>query len=925
MASKGCRTILLETCLLLSALLAWGVTSPSHVRAQTDNPPEERELVSLDHPVFALLPGSGPLEAGSPATLWALLVDTDGLPVDKDVSISVKVDRGHIERFEQRKPGLYEVRLIPPPDSDNRPVAIEFRAVVDGVPVNQTFALPIRVPAKASLELSLAVRQLKLGRRHEVPFVVRGVRPDGLPIEAGDLVIRTNVGEVHRLRTIRPGRVEGVFVPTGIKTPLCVILAAFVGQGEDQVVAWRSIRIIGTPRIPVTTEPGSQAWVEVGSRRFGPVKVGSSGKVLIPVAVPPGISSVVVNARDAAGNTTRYSVNLSIPPFPRALLHIDREVYRVDETRPLVLTLILVEEDGSPSPLIQTAISATGGRLGGLVEVAPGTFRTVYSPPPEAGRHEVRVTVPLPGGTEQAYAAPVEVQVGIPARVALSVTPSSMRADDPPAEVSLKVFDTAGNPAPGVSPRAEVDFGTIGAFRSIGPGEYVAAYRARQILDAVERDASGMVRAKIRAWVDRLASDGPAVALSIVPDRMIVDGGGEPVTLTVTALDPWGAPVRGVPLTATVEHGDGDISRPQVTDVRGRADFLYRPGRSLGPVTVRVQSDKGGLEARTLLLQAGPGPVDPEFIDLLSELQGNPNLVLSAETEIVVRAGFVKKLQISAMPSFVYTGRGQSSRLRIRLEDYSGNAVVDPSIQVTADMGSVSDVRFTSDGVYTARYTPPVIARAAAVDIVHVTNPDGEYSGSTEIQVFRREGKVLAAVRLGYVSNFGAIGSPVVDLQGLLRVPRTKPDLYAGISASYYSFSAEGTTTIRYDLFPLHLFACLRSQTGRFTPYGGAGPILGLALVGTPLPTSYLPGSSAETIGETDVQSIASQWQMVRALGVFPGFGALLGLEVGLGPGGMSIEAAISWIKGRNVLDDLVGGTDNLGGLVLRAGYVAHF
>jgi len=909
----------------VALLLAWGFwlfLPGTGVAQETEG---TGNLTPLDHPVFVLLPNVPPIKPGFRVTLWFLLVDTDGLPVATDVAASVKVDQGQIERFEQRRPGLYEVLYSAPREAGPRQAAIEIQAVLDGVPISQTFTVPIQVSGEGSIDLTLRRSHLTLGRDMELPFVIQGVRPDGVPLEAKDLTVRTSVGDVQRLRTVKPGRVEGVFVPTDIKTPLVAILAAFVGEGEEKAMAWRSIRVIATPRIPVATEPGSTAWVEVGRRRFGPVKVGPSGKVWIPIEVPPAISSVVVNARDAAGNTTRYSVNLSIPPFRRALLHLDREEYRVDEARPLGVTLILVQEDGEPASLMEATLSATAGRLGGMVEVAPGTFTTAYFPPAEPGLQEIRARVPLAEGAEQVYTASVEVRVGTPARVELAVNPTNMRADDPPAEVSLKVFDKAGNPATGVIPKAEVDFGTIGRFRAIGPGEYVAAYRPRLNIDAATRDSSGLVHVPIRAWVERVAGDGPAVELSVVPDRMIVDGGGASVTLNVTALDRWGVPVRGIPLTAVVEQGDGRISQPQVTDARGRADFLYHSGVQLGPVIVLVRSDRGDLAARTLLLQAGPGTVDPSFVEWLSSLQRETRTVLSAETTVVVRAGLVKRLQISALPNLVYTGRGQSSQLRIRLEDHLGNTVVDPSIQVKATLGTVSDLKFTSDGIYTARYTPPEIARAAALDVVHVTNPEGEYSGSTEIQVFRREGRRLGALRLGYVTNLAAIGSPVVDLQGMLRPPRTPPGLYVGVSAAYYTFTAEGATSIRYDIFPIHLFACMRSQTGRYTPYGGVGPIAALALVGAPIPTSYLGDSGVPPSEPGDDQSITAQWHLVRALGLFPGFGALLGIEVGIGPGGISVESAISWVKGRNILDDVVEGGTNLGGLVIRTGYVAHF
>lgn len=918
-----------RTCVWLAGLLLWtwlgGLCMADELSATS--------LKYLEKPIFVLVPDAEPIATAEETTLRCLLVGRDGLPVREDPSATVKVDQGKVLRFDRSPEGIFEIRYRAPDVVGRDLPKLEIRAVLGKDSITDSFPIQVLARQQGTLTMSLRSNEARLGRDTEVKFVVEGRRPDGQPILAQDVSILTNVGQVERLRTARPGRVEGYFMPRNVGHPQIAVIAAFVGEGSDQFVAWEGLRIIGTPEVPVRTEPGTTVWIEVNGRRFGPRVAGDSALVMMPVEVPPGVHKLVVNAKDTAGNTTRSSIDPGIPSFPRALLHIDRESFRSDEREPLLLTLIVVQEDGTPSALPAAQIETSGGRLGGLVEMAPGTFRSTYFPPLTPGMHEIRVRLPIPGETEQIYTATVEVREGTPTRAELKVTPSVLRADDPPAEVTLRVLDKAGNLTPVTRPEAKVDFGTIGQFRAIGPGEYVAAFRPRANLESQARDASGAVMVPIVAWVERIAGDGPPERIEISPGRRVVKAGGGPVDLEVLALDRWGDPVRGVPLTAVVETGDGSLSQAQVTDGNGRADFQYQPGFTLGPVVVLLKCDEGGPVGRALLLQAVED-WEPDALPLRGEAAGNDPTTLTAETSIVVRAGTVKEIQISAMPNVLYSGRGQSSQIRVRLEDHAGNFVVDPTLQIDAGAGTVSGKEVTDGTHYTARYTPPEISRAAVTDVITVNNTEGEYSGSTEIQVYRVEGRFLGTLRIGYLSNLAGISSPMVDIQGLLKLPLKVENIFLGGTLGYYTFTAEGTRSVRYDLFPIHLFGCVRGQSGRFSPYGGLGPILAPTRVRSYLPGSYLDssdGGSSEqqklfpTRGLGVASASSDEWVQQKTLALFPGFGGLLGLEVGLGPGGISMELMISWIQGRSVFDDVIMGGYNLGGLSVRVGYVGHF
>lgn len=930
--------------------------------------PARSPTVNLDKPLFVMEPLAQPVRAGSEVVLRFRLLALDGQPLGGAL-VGANVDHGRILSVREMAPGLQEVTLQVPQDmtetrrdeprreepprptgrKDERgarggtaasggksgvPKSSESSAKapalnltlstsVNGTAITQSFSLPVRLSVEGWLKLTASTDRIKLGRVREVRLLLQGQLADGKALRPEAMELRTTGGRVERLRALPDGGLEAWYVPDERNIPQAVIVAAFTGEGREQLRAWTVLRLIATPEVPVNTEPGARVWVEVGGTSYGPVVAGADGQARIAVTVSPGVRAMNIRVMDRVGNSSRTTQSLAIPRSPLSIMRFDRNEFRRDEDSPLLLTLLRIDDDGTPSTEFKGRLEGGKGGLGGLVQESPGMFSTTWMPPSTVGPAEVVWSIPLPEGGEERFSASVEVQEGIARRLEFSVRPDRLRTDDPPAEVSLKVFDRHGNPATSVSPRVAVPIGTVEPLRRIGPGEFITAYRPPENLDGLPPSPEGRYPVPVSVEVQRLPGPGPVVDLRFETSPIWVPSGGAEVSLRVLARNRWGAPVKAVSIQAQVQEGDGSISSQAVTDEQGMAEFKFYPGLKVGGVTVQVSTEE--VEPRTAralvitsaVLPAAPVKVEPATDG--STVATSPNLVESgnpslhadgSDTELkqtvtlTLVPGRVRRVELVAFPNVLYLSTNQSSDLTVRLMDHAGNLVEDPGLRLYASMGSVSTPRKSSRGnFYEAHYVPPPIALNENRARLTATNAAGEYVGSTEVELIRSEGRFITSARVGAITNFGAVRSPVLGFQALSQMPWLKSSYYIGFAVSYYAFESD---SVRVDLAPVQAAICYRRNLGAVSPFVLFGPML--------VPMSV----QRDIVGGADAESL-------RAWHVGPGVSTRLGMEYQVGLGGLSLEADLSLIRAGQVPSLGLDLTQNLGGLAVMGGYVAHF
>ena len=121
------------------------------------------------------------------------------------------------------------------------------------------------------------------------------------------------------------------------------------------------------------------------------------------------------------------------------------------------------------------------------------------------------------------------------------------------------------------------------------------------------------------AHLKRQAAAAPIYTLKVdaFPEQLAADGGSL-TTVTATLDFTGGKPAAGVPLTADIISGEGDLVFDQkITDSTGRFEFYYVAGFKPGTVTIRVLEPSTGLTSalNLLLVEAGPARVQLYYAD----------------------------------------------------------------------------------------------------------------------------------------------------------------------------------------------------------------------------------------------------------------------------------------------------------------------
>ena len=237
------------------------------------------------------------------------------------------------------------------------------------------------------------------------------------------------------------------------------------------------------------------------------------------------------------------------------------------------------------------------------------------------------------------------------------------------------------------------------------PAHSVAAELSIPLAPVAYLDVLLVTPEEYQAHLQRQASAAPIYKLeaSVFPAQLAADGGSL-ACINARLLHVDGKPAPGVPLTAEVISGDGQVLLEQkATDSEGKFELHFVAGRMPGTATIQLMEPSTGLTyaANILLVEAGPARIELSFDDPFSAEPGREGAILPADgsTGLKMRA-LVKDL--GGMPL-----TGVEVRLEI-LDTHNGRMEVqDPVTDMTGA------VEFT---YHAGTFTGPVRLRAFIAD-----------------------------------------------------------------------------------------------------------------------------------------------------------------------------------------------------------------
>lgn len=550
--------------------------------------------------------------------------------------------------------------------------------------------------------------------------------------------------------------------------------------------AWTVARISRRAEISLATEPGSEVSVEVEGRIFGPETAGPDRKVSLTVPVLPGQVEARAISRDSAGNSSATTITLALSPQPGLGL--------------LVLP--------SPNGGARLALRATSAR--GKVWKGPAPS-CVVNPDLELELAQVRPgewTAALPSQTEQAVELRVrcrleerEVQLsqrsaaGVPSRIVLRAWPEELSSDFPVSQIQASLEDARGERLPPEGLSLKADSGSITS-PVVEDRVLRADYqgRAEQPVDRVQAQ-----------WTEP-PSSAPVERLSVALARR-----GEQGEVVVRALDARGTPVQGAEVVLWLD----DLRLAVQSDSRGRARLLFEAEDRV--MRVRIQSQETWAEALYL-----------PWVDYPTIGELGPDLV--AESSVSIRAGRVRKAELSVDREVLYASRVATANVVVVLLDRGGVPVVDEQVRLTVSQGFVSELIPQADGSLQGVYQAPPGLRAGEV-LVRLEPLDGTFEAkevTLEIQpapITRSPGLAVGVLAntTGLLGPFGALSwesalSPpsVFALRAELGVYRLSRDLNL----------SSGSVSLSMEVLPITVSGHRRWNSGLWSSWVGGGVVV---------------------------------------------------------------------------------------------------
>ncbi len=419
---------------------------------------------------------------------------------------------------------------------------------------------------------------------------------DGAPLDVAAPAVVVSAGAVSAPERVEPGVWSTRFTPPKDAYPHVAILSATIEHAEETAVGFVPLPLWGKGQTTVSTKPGSEVTVVVGSDSFGPVSTDASGDARVPIVVPPGPEHAVATSVDAVGNRSQKTIDLGVPPFNRLAMVALDDVVAGDGSGAARLLVLAVDKKGSPMIEAPLQLTASAGVLDAPVGIAPGIFEVRWRPGPLMVQ-EVSFEVGLEAHPVSRASAKVRVIAGAPAKATIVLPQRGLSADDEPRlRVQLSVADSGGNAVSFGAARVDVDYGRL-EVESAGDLTRTVVWivpreRERRQARLFVRGVDGRVlgTAELGLFVGRPSK------LELAPLGDVVADGSAGASVVVRAVDAWGNEVIPQGASVSVDGGRVVAANIDATAKRFRALYVPDPRDEEGLVTLAVTV--GELEAR---------------------------------------------------------------------------------------------------------------------------------------------------------------------------------------------------------------------------------------------------------------------------------------------------------------------------------------
>ncbi len=763
-------------------------------------------------PVVELLP-VGPISASgdTPVTVHVLTLDRSGAPGVLEGGKLTLTD-GQTVALTLARPGLYTGTWTPKAATAPTPVQVSLKGKVGRDAVSKAWALTAQPPAGGAIAVAANPPQLTLGQDASatISFTLSGGAATAKP---EDLAVLSSAGDVTNITALGNGAFTALYSPPAQPFPQVSVITVIDRRAPNQSYGSLVLPLVGKANFPVVGLPNSRVMVKVGAREFGPVAADAAGRATVPIIVPPGNAQASV-VSILGDRKSESPLDLQVPPSKRVRLFPTLQSIPADPSVQIPVRVQVSKPDGAPDTAAQVAFTATSGVVTAPTHEGNGVYKAMYTPALAATAGQATISVNVADAKmQQADALTVQLVPARPAGLVLTPEPADLPEGATQFAVLAKLNGPGGAGVSGqlvdLQARGAVLNGTI---RDLGNGDYQAMF----VPNADQGDivVSGTVKLP--------ASGNPLARVVAFPDQDRLPTKGNPTTgVTIVALDRYGYPVAGVPVSLRVLQGGGAVPASVTTDANGMARVDYKAGDQPGVAALAVEAPGASTGVAVLLapgnigegleLPSSGSAAHRAATDAWDGLVSAARVKRASQGKVVLQApqqqAVAAKLELAADPATVPPGG--TVMLRITARDAQGLGVAGQVLTVQTSAGQVSAVQDAGGGSYQASLTLPA-----------------EVSGSVQVAVTTAGGGVAAfadlPVSVGTTAAWGAEPTQPEAPVEPPKEPREKGEhpwlrLSAGYLGGLYS----------YQQTPATLQGPLYART--ITVGGGAGDPAGNA------------------------------------------------------------------------------------------------
>lgn len=467
-------------------------------------------------------------------------------------------------------------------------------------------------PSRAlRVKVSTETSEFLLQPGKSIPVSITVVDSNGTGVENIHLKLASNTGKFQKYKDKGNGRYIAQWLMPKKKYPQAAILAAKVPGAPP---GFTIIKLRSATNLPTkTSKPRVSVTMDIGGRKYGPVKSDDTGHVVIPVKVSPGEQEATATAIDEFGNRKTRKIKIPQPRYSRIVGFAERSTIEADGVSSSPVYLISALASGIPDSSLKIVAYRKGGKLSPSKRLQAGLYMLNYIAPARRNKKK-RVSLTLADKSNQKKSRvkfTFSLNAGHPSKLELSFHPPQLTADGrSSSKLVIMVKDRGGNPLDGQSPALKCDQGVVEPVIETGGGSYQSRFTpaAGARGDAV---CHALLKLKSKKEIEThgqlklLASVPSAIEVSLSKNHLLMDGVSTS-RLDIRALDIKGEGLDGVDIKLRAGKGSLDTVS---SDGNGSYHANYTAPRGKMSTKVRI------------FVTAGQGE-HPIIKDIVVDLEG---------------------------------------------------------------------------------------------------------------------------------------------------------------------------------------------------------------------------------------------------------------------------------------------------------------